>query len=122
MSRFMEVMKGGVSKKIANFWFTLLGYIGAIAAIEFVGVAVNSWLIVTVSKLSYVFLFLWLQASINHATWWAVPSYNPDNMKDDLKPGVKKAWFGGKMSAIICILLYWFVTHVVEVVVSAQNA
>ena len=117
----MEVMKGETSKKIANFWFTLLGYIAAIAAIEVVGVTVNSWIIATVSKLSYVFLFLWLQASINHAIWWAVPSYNPDNMKDDQKPGIKKAWLGGKVSAIIFILIYWFVTHVVEVVVSAQN-
>lgn len=122
MSRFKAVMSGEASQKIAIFWFTLLGFIGAITTVEVVGIKIDSLPIVIVSKLSYIFLFLWLQASINQAIWWALPSYNPDLQQGNKEESHKKMWRGGRWSAIACILIYLFITHVVQAVVCVQNA
>lgn len=118
--RFQDYNNGNIYKKVSAFWFTLLGYVAAIVAIELVAKEASSLAIMFVAKLSYVFIFLWLKAKIDDAIWWWKPEYHPDHEFSSKKENFRVLWRGGRLSAIACVAIYYFVEHVIEVIVAAS--
>ncbi len=114
-SRLKEIFLGEIPLKLVAFWFTLLGYVGAIVTIEIVASKTDSILVSAAAKISYLFVYLWLQFKINHAIWWAFPKYKPGEKLIESTAAYNRLWTGGKWSVIICILLYLLITHLVNI-------
>ncbi|MBV1880308.1 MAG: hypothetical protein KUG82_01685 [Pseudomonadales bacterium] len=119
-SRLKEIFSGQTSKTISIFWFTLLSYIATIVALEVIHNKIDSSAVFITAKLSYFFIFLWLKSSVNHAIWWAFPSYNPEYLNTQ-KNGIKRAEWGGRVSALIICGIYYFVTHVVSKIIESNT-
>lgn len=118
-SRLKEFFLGDIPLKLVAFWFSLLGYVGAIVTIEIMASKTDSILISAAAKISYVFVYLWLQFKINHAIWWAFPHYKPSEDGIESTAAYNRLWTGGKWSVIICVLLYLLVNHVVNAFLKA---
>jgi len=120
--RFIDINNGTIYKRLATFWFSLLGFVAAIVTIELVAKGIDSLAVSVVAKVSYIFLLFWLQANVNDAIWWFKPEYHPEHEFSLRKENRKALWKGGRYSALICVGVYFFVEHVIEVIAASGHA
>lgn len=121
-NRFRDIGMGDTPQKIAVAWFTLLGYMAAIVALEIVATKVDSLAISFTAKLSFIFIFFWLQAQVSKAIWWALPDYRPKDEIADTHEKKRRMKQGGMYSALICIAIYLFTSYIIDLLIESKIA